>query len=108
MDTVHTMSEQARPQTHTQPVVVHNTAGSRYEIVIDGEVCAFAEYRLDGNVMTFFHTVTKPAERGRGLAAMVVGRALDDAQADGRRVVPQCWYVAQFIDQHPDFADLVG
>jgi len=92
----------------TEPVVVHDAAASRYEIVVDGEVCGFAEYRVDGDVITFFHTVTKPAKRGRGLAAIVVGRALDDARAAGRRVVPQCWYVAQFIDLHPEYADLVG
>ena len=45
--------------------------------------------------------------RGRGLAALVVGRALDDAWAAGRRVVAQCWYVAQYIGDHPTEVDLV-
>ena len=33
--------------------------------------------------------------------------ALDDVRPTGRRVVPSCWYVAQFIDEHPDYADLL-
>lgn len=92
----------------TGPVVVHDAAASRYEIFVDGERRGFAAYELDGDVITFDHTVTNPANRGRGLAAIVVRRALDDARAAGRRVVARCWYVARYIDQHPDYADLLG
>jgi len=98
------MSEQAL----TGPVVIHDAAASRYELFVDGERCGFAEYQLDGDVITFFHTVTDPAKRGRGYAAIVVEHALDDARSAGYRVVPRCWYVAQFIDQHPEYSDLVG
>ena len=91
-----------------EPIVVHDAAASRYEILVDGEVSGFADYRVDGNVITFFHTVTHPAKRGRGLAAIVIRRALDDARDSGRRVVAQCWYVGQFIDQHPEYADLLA
>ncbi|HEY4331012.1 MAG TPA: GNAT family N-acetyltransferase [Ilumatobacteraceae bacterium] len=87
--------------------VVHDTERSRYELLVDGEPGAFAEYVLRGNTITFTHTVTEPARRGQGHAAIVVRRALDDARAANLSVVAQCWYVAQFIDLHPEYADLV-
>ena len=31
-----------------------------------------------------------------------------DASAANRTVVAQCWYVAQFIDEHPDYAHLLA
>jgi hypothetical protein len=46
--------------------------------------------------------------RGQGLARRVVQRALDDARAAGRHVVPRCWYVAQFIDDHDEYLDCLG
>jgi predicted GNAT family acetyltransferase len=92
----------------SDPVVVHNTDASRYEVFVDGARCGIAEYELDGDVIRFTHTFTDPPMRGHGIAALVVGRALDDARRAGRRVVPQCWYVAQYIDQHPDYADLLS
>jgi uncharacterized protein len=86
--------------------VINNEAESRYEISIDGTVVSFADYRVDGDTITFPHTVTDPKFRGQGLAAIVVQRALDDARAARRTVIAQCWYVAEFIGQHPEYRDL--
>jgi hypothetical protein len=33
---------------------------------------------------------------------------LDSIRADGKTVVPRCWFVAEFIDLHPEYADLVA
>ena len=88
--------------------IVHDAAQTRYDIFVGAVRAGFAEYELSGTTMTFTHTVTSPQLRGRGLAGRVVRRALDDARAAGRTVVPQCWYVAQFIDEHPEYADLLG
>jgi predicted GNAT family acetyltransferase len=46
--------------------------------------------------------------RGQGFGAELVRRALDDVRAGGGSVVAQCWYVAQFIDEHPEYADLLA
>ena len=46
--------------------------------------------------------------QGEGLGAELVRRALDEVRASGATVVPQCWYVAQFIDENPEYADLVA
>ena len=88
------------------PAVIDNAARSRFELDVEGET-AFAEYRLSPGVMIFTHTLTPRALRGRGIAGQVVHAALEHARADGLKVVPQCWYVAQYIQQHPEFADLL-
>jgi uncharacterized protein len=85
----------------------NDEAQRRYELVVDGSVASYADYDLDGTVMVLPHTVTDPASRGQGRAGQLVGQVLDDARARGFTVVPACWYVAQFIDQHPEYADLV-
>jgi hypothetical protein len=87
--------------------VVHNAARHRFELEVDGQI-AFTEYRIEANVMTLYHTLTPPALRGRGLAARVVQAALHDALARGLKVLPLCWYVSGYINEHPEFRDLLA
>jgi len=88
--------------------VRHNVEESRYEILLDGRVVGIAEYVDRGEVLVFHHTEIDAPLRGDGLGAQLVQAALDDVRAQGRRIVPTCWYVAEFLDQHPDYGDLVA
>ena len=90
----------------TEPNVRHNAATSRYEIEVDGHL-SVAEYELDGPRMIFTHTLVPAELRGRGIAEKLVRAALDDARAAGRRVVPQCSYVARFIERNQEYQPLV-
>lgn len=85
--------------------VVDNAELSRYELEIEGDFVVVA-YRLEGGILDLTHAGTPPALRGRGLAGIVTRFALEDARARGLRVKPTCPYVAWFIDQNPEFADL--
>ncbi len=88
--------------------VVRNEERSRYEITLDGRPVGFADYRQQRDTVVFPHTVIQPSMRGQGVGAELVRRALDDVRAGGSSVVAQCWYVAQFIEEHPDYADLLA
>ena len=90
-----------------EPNVLHNAVASRYEAVVDGHL-SVAEYELDGERIVFTHTVVPPELRGRGIAEKLVRAALADARAAGRKVVPQCSYVAKFIERHGEYRDLVA
>ncbi len=80
----------------------------RYEVRVDGELAGFADRIVRDGVMVLPHTVVDPSFRGRGLAAGLVRRALDDARDQGLVVVPSCWYVARYIDEHPADQDLLA
>ncbi|WP_106850359.1 GNAT family N-acetyltransferase [Blastococcus sp. Marseille-P5729] len=85
-----------------------NEQEGRYEgITADGDVAGYADYHLSGDRVVFPHTVTHPQYREQGVAAQVVRAALDDARDRGLKVVPSCWYVAGFIRDNPEYADLV-
>ena len=85
-----------------------NPDAQRYELVVDGLVKSYAGYERRGDVLVLPHTVTDPSARGQGLAGELVAQVLDLARANGWTVVPACWYVGQFIDEHPEYADLVA
>jgi predicted GNAT family acetyltransferase len=88
--------------------VVHEPERDRYALVVDGEVLAVAEYRDDGDRVVMHHTYTEPRHRGNGRAAQLVEGALDDLRSRGRTIVPTCWFVAEFVDAHPEYRDLVA
>ena len=87
--------------------VADNASEHRYELVEDGQT-AFAEYRRNGETIVFTHTIVPSALEGRGIGTRLVTFALDDARARGLSVVPQCSFVAGYIDRHPDYRDLVA
>jgi predicted GNAT family acetyltransferase len=87
---------------------VRNDEVSRYEGEVDGQPVGHVEFVINGTTVTITHTTTQPHWRGRGVAAQLVQFALADIRAHGRTVRPQCSYVAHYIEQHPEYADLVA
>ena len=88
--------------------VRRNAEGSRYEILVDGRVVGIAEYADRGEVLVFHHTEIDASMRSNGLGAELVGAALDDVRARGLHIIPTCWYVAEFVELHPDYGDLLA
>jgi uncharacterized protein len=88
--------------------VRHSPDASRYELVVDGEVTGVADYEDNGDVLVFFHTEVDPDEQGQGLGTTLVQGALDDVRRSGRTIVPRCPFVAHFLDEHPEYGDLVA
>jgi predicted GNAT family acetyltransferase len=88
--------------------VQRNDERSRYELLIDGELVGIADYHERGNTVIVPHTEIERSRRGQGLGAVLVRHVLDDLRGSGRSVVPACWYVARFIDEHPEYQDLLA
>ncbi|TDE53142.1 N-acetyltransferase [Nonomuraea mesophila] len=86
--------------------VVDNTAKSRFEILVDGQVAGFADYRLMPTKIVFTHTEVAPEFEGQGLAGELVGHALRLSADTGLRIVPLCSYVAKYIERHPEFQEI--
>jgi predicted GNAT family acetyltransferase len=84
-----------------------NVPRNRFEVEIDGGL-ALAVYRLANNVMTFTHTEVPANLRGRGLGSQMMRAVLENVRAQGLKVVPMCPFVADYIDRHPQFADLLA
>jgi uncharacterized protein len=83
-----------------------NPEKSRYELLEDGKLLGVADYRSMGETLAFPHTEIVPARRNQGLGAELVKGALDDVRRKGAKVVPYCWFVAEFIEENPQYADL--
>lgn len=84
-----------------------NTARSRFELDV-GDVTAFMNYRLAGNVISLDHTETPAEARGRGIASQLVEGALQIVRERGLKIVPRCPFVRAYVSKHPEFRDLVA
>jgi predicted GNAT family acetyltransferase len=97
------------PMTNNSNTVVvsNNATAQRYEAQI-GDQLGLMEYHMSGDIITFTHTEVPEALEGHGLASQMARFALDDAQARGLKVVPQCPFVAGYIQRHPEYEPLVA
>ena len=87
----------------------NNVDGHRYEIHVDGVLAGFAEYNLLEGAVLFTHTEILPAFEGQGLGSKLARYALDDVRARGLGpVIARCWFVAGWIERHPEYADLLS
>ena len=86
----------------------HDAEASRYELLADGRVVGVADYRAAGSAEVFHHTEIERELQGQGLGERLVRGALDDVRRRGARIVATCWFVADFVAEHPEYADLVA
>ncbi|MET8085598.1 GNAT family N-acetyltransferase [Micromonospora sp. NPDC005197] len=89
-------------------LVEDNPAKNRFEILVDDALAGFTAYLPRGEVLVFTHTEVDSGFQGKGVGSTLIRGALDQVRARGGRVVPQCPFVAAFIDKHPEYADLVA
>jgi uncharacterized protein len=87
--------------------IKNNLSAHRWEAKVDGEV-AVATYSIDGQTVTFIHTVVPVALRGRGIATQLIRAALADSRARHMSVVPQCPMFAAYMKDHPETHDLLA
>ncbi|MGV3491706.1 MAG: GNAT family N-acetyltransferase [Devosia sp.] len=89
--------------------VEHEEAGNRGRYVVylpDGSEGELTYSRRDAATIIADHTGVPPQYRGQGIADELVKAAMDDARANGGKIVPVCSYVAVQFRRHPEWADL--
>jgi uncharacterized protein len=87
--------------------ITDSTGRERYEILVDGKLAGFAQYRRRPAMIEFVHTEIESSFEGQGLGGKLIHFALDDARDNGLAVLPYCPFVNAYIKRHPEYADLV-
>ena len=89
---------------------IHDATARRYLLKVDGKLVSAADYTVNGDRVSFTHTFTDPMQRGHGYAGQIVAFAVDDVEhnSPGATIVPMCWYVAKWFEEHPERAGLLA
>ncbi|MDQ1680629.1 MAG: uncharacterized protein QOI42_1488 [Frankiaceae bacterium] len=82
--------------------VVRNEQASPFELYLDDRMVGRADYVVDGDRVLFPHTEVDPALNGQGLGSTLARYALDTVKAEGKRIVPQCSFIALYVRRHKD------
>ncbi|WP_035103273.1 GNAT family N-acetyltransferase [Devosia sp. LC5] len=79
----------------------------RYVIHLAPGYDAEMTFRKEANgTIIIDHTGVPPEYEGRGIAARLVKRAIEDAREQGFKITPVCSYVVAQFRRHPEWADL--
>jgi len=87
--------------------VTNNTARHRYELHVNGGI-AVIDYEARGPAIALTHTKVPDRLSGHGLGTSLVKAALADIRRQGYKVIPQCPFVAHYIERHPEERDLLA
>jgi predicted GNAT family acetyltransferase len=91
-----------------QTVAVRNDDARRqYVATLNGAEAGIAAYLADDEIVTFTHTEVDPDFEGHGVGSELAREALDDVRRQGKKVRPVCPFIAKFISEHDEYADLV-
>lgn len=87
--------------------VIHNEAGHRFEVWVDGYLSKL-DYIQDGKNFVITHVGVYPELRNQGLAAKIVQAGLEYARQNSLRVIPMCSYAAAYIRRNPQYLELTN
>jgi predicted GNAT family acetyltransferase/glutaredoxin len=91
-----------------EATVLNVPDASRYELMLDGHRIGLLAYRRREDRIALTHTEVSPSCQGRGFGGRLAVAALDDARRAGLIVAPLCPFIAAYIKQHPEYAELVA
>lgn len=87
--------------------VVDRPEKNRFEMEVGGSV-AVAEYDIQGGTIVFESTEVPAEMRGQGIGGALARGALETARERNLKVVPKCPFIRSFIEDNPEFQDLVA
>ncbi|HEU4680307.1 MAG TPA: GNAT family N-acetyltransferase [Gemmatimonadales bacterium] len=88
--------------------VEHDTQAHRFVAQVSSGTAVLAYAAAGPGLIELYSTFVPAPDRGRGVGGRLVEAALGYAREQGMRVIPTCQYVAQWIGEHPENADLLA
>lgn len=79
----------------------------QFEMEAEGQL-ALLEFHKEGEKLYLTHTEVPEKFRGQGVAAHLVKEVLAYARKEGLFVVPLCSYVSYYINNHPEWFDVLS
>jgi predicted GNAT family acetyltransferase len=73
----------------------------------DGAVAEMTFSKVGTHRIIIDHTEVPDAFRGKGAGLRLVARAVEDARAAGRKIIPLCPFASAQFRRHPEWADVL-
>ncbi|MGI6855323.1 GNAT family N-acetyltransferase [Mesorhizobium sp. 1B3] len=73
----------------------------------DGAVAEMTFTKAGEHQLIIDHTEVPDAFRGQGIGLRLVTRAVEDARAAGKKIIPLCPFANAQFHRHPEWADVL-
>lgn len=91
------------------PTLNNNTQAGRYELVDEGTVVGHVAYTVSGDTVTITHTEIGKEHAGKGYGSALAKQVLGQLQANNQKLVPQCEFIAGYIQKkQPEYDSLLA
>jgi predicted GNAT family acetyltransferase len=87
--------------------VEHDPVAHRFTLAVPSGTARLLYAPAGPGIIEYYSTYVPPADRGQGLGGRLVEAAVEHARVQGLRIIPSCWYVAQWLRDHPEHAHLI-
>jgi predicted GNAT family acetyltransferase len=97
------------PETES-PLIEVEDRGSKGRYLLRspaGDEAEMTFSRVSDQLIIIDHTEVTDAFRGQGAGLRLVTRAVEDARAAGRKIIPLCPFAASQFRRHPEWADVL-
>ena len=89
--------------------VIHDDDGHTYQALLGEHQIAIMHATADETgIVTVTATFVEASARGRGIATEFIAHVLDELRDRGSTIVVECPEVTRFIEQQPEYADLLA
>ncbi|MBR9762676.1 MAG: N-acetyltransferase [Rhodobacteraceae bacterium] len=82
--------------------------GGRYLFRDGADEAEMTYSRAGESLIIIDHTGVPEVFRGRGVGVALVTRAVEDARAEGKKIVPLCPFAAAQFRRHPEWQDVLN
>ncbi|WP_424932192.1 GNAT family N-acetyltransferase [Amaricoccus macauensis] len=80
----------------------------RYVYRAEGEEAELTYSKAGAGLLIIDHTEVPDVFRGKGVGAALVARAVEDARAAGKKILPLCPFAAGQFRKHPEWAEVLS
>ncbi|MCR9194841.1 MAG: N-acetyltransferase [Hyphomonas sp.] len=81
--------------------------GGRYTVRINGEEAEMTYSRAGSTRIIIDHTGVPDSMRGLGVGKQLVEAAVNDARAEGFKIIPLCPFAKATLEKHAEWQDVV-
>jgi predicted GNAT family acetyltransferase len=97
-----------RPTTAEVRREERGAKGGRWVLVVDGHESEMTYSRASPTLIIIDHTAVNDALRGRGVGAVLVERAVEDARQEGFKIIPLCPFAKSQFERHAEWKDVLS
>ena len=98
------------PSANPQELRIEREEGAskgRYVVRLEGVKAEMTYSRAGASMIIIDHTDVPDALRGRSVGQALVRRAIEDARAEGRSIIPLCPFAKAQIERHAEWQDVL-